>query len=71
MARKCQRDDRIDETLSFDILLCRQILRSEAEIKVFVSFNPLHLNPGEREKINLSFYFHPFLWCLKRFNEGL
>ena len=28
-------------------------------------------NPGRREKINLNFYFHTSLWCLKRFYEGL
>ena len=26
---------------------------------------------GRREKINLNFYFHRYLWCLKRFCEGL
>ena len=36
----------------------------------------IHLNPsrpshGRREKNNLNFYFHTFLWCLKRFCEGL
>ena len=33
--------------------------------------NPLHCNSGGREKINLNFYFHTSLWCLKRFYEGL
>ena len=28
-------------------------------------------NPGRREKIKLNLYFHTFLWCLKRFYEGL
>ena len=28
-------------------------------------------DPGQREKTNLNFYFHKFLWCLKRFHEGL
>ena len=28
-------------------------------------------DPGQREKINLNFYFHTSLWCLKRFDEGL
>ena len=27
--------------------------------------------PGQGEKINLKFYFHTSLWCLKRFYEGL
>ena len=26
---------------------------------------------GRREKINLNFYFHTYLQCLKRFYEGL
>ena len=34
-------------------------------------FNPLHPNPGQREKINLNFFFHTSLCCLKRFYEGL
>ena len=32
--------------------------------------NPSRPNLGRREKIKLNFYFH-FLWCLKRFYEGL
>ena len=26
---------------------------------------------GQKEKLNLNFYFYTFLWCLKRFYEGL
>ena len=26
--------------------------------------------PGRRGKINLNFYFHAFLWCIKRIYEG-
>ena len=33
-------------------------------------FNPSRPNPGQKEKINLSFYFHTSLWCLKRFYKG-
>ena len=33
--------------------------------------NPSRPNPGRREKIKLNFYFHTFLWYLKRFYEGL
>ena len=33
--------------------------------------NPSRPNPGRREKIQLNFYFHISLWCLKRFFEGL
>ena len=35
------------------------------------TFNPSRPNPGRREKLKLSFYFHTCLWCLKRFYEGL
>ena len=28
-------------------------------------------DPGQREKINLNFYFHISLWCFKRFYKGL
>ena len=34
------------------------------------SINPSRPNPGRREKITLSFYFHTSLWCLKSFYEG-
>ena len=36
----------------------------------FTVFNPSRPDPGQREKIDLNFYFHPSLWCLKRFYEG-
>ena len=36
-----------------------------------VMVNPSRPNPGRREKIQLNFYFHISLWCLKRFFEGL
>ena len=35
------------------------------------SFNPSRPDPGGKEKIKLNFYFHNFLWCLKKFYEGL
>ena len=33
--------------------------------------NPSHPHPKRGEKSNLNFNFHTFLWCLKRFYEGL
>ena len=33
--------------------------------------NPSRPDPGQREKLNLNFYFHTSLWCLKRFYGGL
>ena len=33
--------------------------------------NPSCPNHRPRKKINLNFSFHTFLWCLKRFYEGL
>ena len=35
---------------------------------IFSSSRP---DPWQREKFNLTFYFHTSLWCLKRFYEGL
>ena len=35
------------------------------------ALDPSRPDPGQREKINLNFYFHTSLWCLKRFCEGL
>ena len=34
-------------------------------------YNPSRPDPGGREKMNLNFYFHTSLLCLKRFYEGL
>ena len=36
-----------------------------------LNINPSRPDLGQREKNNLNFYFHPSLWCLKRFYEGL
>ena len=33
--------------------------------------NPSRTDPGRREKINITFYFHTSLRCLKRFNKAL
>ena len=33
--------------------------------------NTFHPVTGQREKVNLNFYFHTSFWCLKRFYEGL
>ena len=33
--------------------------------------HPVHLRNFIKTKINLNFYFHTSLWCLKRFCEGL
>ena len=33
--------------------------------------NPSHPDPGQREKINLNFYFYTSMWCLIKFYEGL
>ena len=35
------------------------------------AFNPFRPAPGQREKVNLNFYFYTSSWCLKRFYEGL
>ena len=33
--------------------------------------NPSRPDPRQAEKINLNFYLHTSLWCLKKFYEGL
>ena len=33
--------------------------------------NPSRPNLGRSEKIKLNFYFYTYLWCLKRFYQGL
>ena len=35
-----------------------------------IVINPPRPDPKQRGKINLNFYFHTSLWCLKRFYEG-
>ena len=40
-------------------------------MKYIKSLNPSRPIPDEEKKINLNFYFHTSLWCLKRFYEGL
>ena len=37
----------------------------------FFFFYPSRPDSERREKINLHFYFHTYLWCLKRFYESL
>ena len=39
--------------------------------KLIILVNPSRPDAGQREKINLNFYFHAFLWSLIRFYEGL
>ena len=39
-------------------------------VLIFCRFNPSRPDPGRKEKINLNFYFHTSLWCLKMFYEG-
>ena len=36
-----------------------------------LSINPSRPDPGQREKINIVFYFHASLWYLKRIYESL
>ena len=36
-----------------------------------VNTYPFCFDLGQREKINLNFYFHISFWCLKRFYEAL
>ena len=42
-----------------------------APIFVFNPPPPLILESCIKIKVNLKFYFHIYLWCLKRFYEGL
>ena len=49
--------------------MCISCYLSENSGSVKLTFNILILD--KKEKINLNFYFHTDLWCLKRFYEGL
>ena len=46
-------------------------LQNISNLFLGITFNPFHPVPGQREKINLIFYFHTSLWYLERFYEGL
>ena len=37
----------------------------------WIEVNPAHLDPRQREKINLNFCFYTSLWCQKRFYEDI
>ena len=50
--------------------IMKQLYTCSVEVAVN-TVNPSHRDPRWREKINLNFYFHTSLWCLKRFYEGL
>ena len=45
--------------------------KDSLEIESCKYINPSRPNPGRREEIQLNFYFHTSLRCLKRFYEGL
>ena len=47
------------------------IKEDQDPFQITTQFNPSRLDPGWRREINLNFYFHTFLWCLKGFYEGL
>ena len=56
-------------TLSLNICVISSRVQSRKEIQNFASnINPSRPNPERREEINLNFYFHPSLWCLRRFH---
>ena len=50
--------------------MTKQSKKQRFFIKKFKNFNPSRPDPGKREKINLNFYFHTSLWCIKKFYEG-
>ena len=56
-------------------MVLQEYLYANSKFQKYISskmiLNPSRPNPGRREKINLNFYFHTSLWCLKRFYEGL
>ena len=52
-------------------ILIKLKLRAAITIDEGHGLHPSRPNPKRREKIKLNFYFHTFLWYLKRFYEGL
>ena len=57
------------EILRFWVNFGLQLCRTRTSIIQSSYFNPSRPDPRRREKINLYFYFHTSLWCLKRFYE--
>ena len=46
-----------------------EVLKLRGNLLRNINVNPSLPDPEQRERINLNFYFHAFLWCLKRFHE--
>ena len=45
---------------------------SESDVQFLLTLPALCISENCIEiKVNLNFYFHPSLWCVKRFYEGL
>ena len=57
-----------DELIYYDVYLrdCLQILQLILTLPA-----PCISKGGIKIKVNVNFYFHTTLWCLKRFYEGL
>ena len=56
--------------MTVPLILVLTFLQFLTEQSLF-RINPSRPNPGQRQKINLNFYFQTSLWCRKRFYEGL
>ena len=54
------------------LVLSVPFLYSLSKKSFFKSYlNPSRPDPGQGEIINLNFYFHTSLWCLKKLFQGL
>ena len=47
------------------------MIRRDSDQPQFITPSPCISDSSIKVKINLNFYFHTSLWCLKRFYEGL
>ena len=58
-------------TVAYEIRKSRRGVNSNVAYGSQRDINLFRPNPGRKEKIKLSFYFHTILWCLKTIYEGL
>ena len=63
----CQKkDDKCTLNQEHHILACFLVL---SVFVLSILINPFRPDHGRREKINLHFYIHTSLWCVKKFYE--
>ena len=72
---QCIYEEMAECSVFIQYMVLQEYLYANSKFQKYISskmiLNPSRPNPGRREKINLNFYFHTSLWCLKRFYQSL